>query len=746
MLRVDSTGWGALTVDRSPDPTGEVMTQKLRLTGHRRPLAKRNPAQRDAAQVEAFCKWVFGEPAAAVKQNHGSDAIEMVDVIDGRRKRRYQLLLAGGSGSGALYANGTTRAEGTVVQHGLTTEDPDLYDPLGRAIAAADWLDTVVNVELDELPSPGAPPPRAFRWGELKHFDGSAEHVPGHIRTLASRSEDRRIDAYDTLEEWLVGNNRWCKAADPAIETLLASLPATKAEAAPRLWLAAEIAGAPLSRMWARERAHGPPKRVTAAITRHAGELWKALSSKRPDVRAAVPMVLATVPGLAAQSLPRLKEIAAGDPDVLTRVSALLALARLGEGDDQIRTLLTTVRSDEAEPAALRGAAAFAMLRNDLAAPPDQDLPGLALWLGWDNRDDGPEDTFSWFAGGSELSKQGRGLVALAQAREMELSLVTAAASMSQTCTSKSTLERLEEVVLELSGLRRHAELGRALEPGRLTAGERRMVEVLADAPLFAEVTCGLVACGPARRRWLGLDEPRVMDRLVEHGRGKRKRRVPMWYDLKSKFERVGKRGINEVISNELTVAERWEVVVHLLATTYCIGGWHYLAIEPEVARLPSDPDFYRQLEPVLLELVPASRDSGVRSAATELYLAPRVRAGLSLGDDHVPFLDGEDADLLVEVLPGFPRKQRGPAAIAALEGSLRRGHSMGTMLDDAVTVLDALPMPELAAWIWATLDTLEERFKRRGGFPTLKSINRRRGELRKLVKKSTALRTVKLR
>lgn len=469
-------------------------------------------------------------------------------------------------------------------------------------------------------------------WSQLQHALGPATLVPKQVKDLIGRNPLARAESLTLLRTTVVGDSTWFDCSGPLVTMLLGSLGKAD-EPDVVLALVADVVGADHRRAWLDPRPDpaGHEGEARGAAMAQAKRLLALATDKRANVRAAVDLVLATLPELRDDSVPVLIERAGSDRVPSARASAFLALAALAEGHEGARG---AIRDGVGEGGLVGGAASLATLRVDESATFADHRAGLAEWLSWKG-DDGPPfwwfrtlRPFAWFPPLRHPDQTGRGLVALARHLKRADDLTEVASSMVAEADAVLQLQ-LTKVLLGLGGLapvegRPPPAIGSADD---LSAEQRAMAERLADTWLLPAGGYRLPAAKRTRRRWVGLEEPGPLEQPIDVGG----ETMARWQVLKT--------GNVEALEG-LTPLERWQAWIEYSARSYPPYTWNMQpdAIEAELERVAGEADLHERATELADELSQRFRaaDQARQLAAVEpvtaaLLLLPLVRAGKPL-------------------------------------------------------------------------------------------------------------------
>lgn len=491
---------------------------------------------------------------------------------------------------------------------------------------------------------------KTIDWKKLKHARGPATRVPAQVQQLLAKGNERREDAFSTLQDMLIEKGRWFEASAPALALLLDTAPKAP-EPDLLLVLAADVLGADHLRSWLAPLDEALPAeavKVHEAALERKEALFALLEGKEPAARAAATVVLTMLPELRGEALPLLKRRATQDDEEVVRASALLALGRLGAGDAEVAQIVDAARG--AEDPLVRGAGAVAWLRLDAGRSFAAVAEGLEAWLGWQPAEPWTPDQASlpWFGGLAvawyrmklPLGGAATALVALARQRDATRDLVEIALRLGSSATGGAALRRLSALVLDLGGFLQFGENHVALLD-ELSPEQRAIAEKLAPTRLVPLAGRGLPASGTPRRRWLGLAPPGPLERQVEVEISGSQHALPLWRAWKQIVATAGRdsRPIPPPLDALLSGHDRWQAIVEFDSKAY--GFACHMApeeLERQLAAIPHDDELLRraaELADELVERFAAAEAQGTPVApsftTSAMLLLPLVRAGKPL-------------------------------------------------------------------------------------------------------------------
>lgn len=552
-------------------------------------------------------------------------------------------------------------------------------------------------------------------WKSLKHAHGPATRVPEQVKALLADNQFARDQAYAVLRDTLVGDGEWFEASAPTASLLLDSVENTPEPH--RTWLLlADIMAADHARLWRLGPEAGvvpAASAVRSAVLARKALLIAALGAAAPAIRASASVLLTLLtPELGVEAVQRLQAQAQADPEPIVRANALLSLACLGSAAESLRN----ATAQGVEFALERGAREVAALRADDARPLSTNTSGLVDWFSTKapgaRSFESPQVQLAWFARYTAtylyrgLPGPDQPVLALlavlerrgAQAKESAVSLISSLAA-----ANPGYFElHAGKVLLALGGFPK--DQGNTSTPvmrvEECSEPQRAMAKRLAHTHLVPVPWFGMPASGACRARWIGVEPPGPLDRVVEVTIGKHSETLPLWQALTKLDAR--EQAFPPAIDGLLSGLDRWEVLVHRLAGSYTGGGrTSPEALERELA-VASEPGFFERASSVAADLAERYRAyvrSGLAVAqnvrVSSLLLLPFVRAGRAIDEAWDELVAVSNDPLAREVfayLPAARRERILLAYLASADAELeiqRAGH--------VVELIDLAPSPRLA-------------------------------------------------
>ena len=386
-------------------------------------------------------------------------------------------------------------------------------------------------------------------FSRLRTYSENAKYVPRLVRALTGGPEER-ADAFKALSSELFDTNKWFSASPAAAELLLSALASGDegGELAGRL-LADVVAGGSADAVGSGRFRAAPDARLGASTRRVVSEapdlVLAALSSERTEVAAAAALVLPYVP----EAL----EAATADESLLSpraaRASYLFARC-LADADSA--SVVRGLKLDALERAAVALAEMFTA-----GTVPEADLGPLF--------DAQSFDRFPWF--------NGHLLQPLAQRfgdapAATKLALVRAVSAPLQQ-TNAERLERAAESLIRLGGFRDDFEQSEVVLVERLSPLQRACAELLArrDGIRLSAGNWGIPESGRDRRRWLGIDPPGPLEKIVSYGKAK----LPLWKAWREEIAN-GDRQLPKFVEAALTPLELAEALSEVSLNGYGIS------------------------------------------------------------------------------------------------------------------------------------------------------------------------------
>ncbi len=202
-------------------------------------------------------------------------------------------------------------------------------------------------------------------FGERVHRHGPAGDVPALLKSLVSRSADRRDYAYGDLQDRFREPATWFDAGPPTAAWLLEH--ALTAPQPGLVWsLLADLIGADHRRAWVQrcESTSRDAAPTVSVVEAKLDVVLKALEHKKLPARCGAAAVASLLPSHADALVPVLMKMAEKKRGhVAIRASAILALARLSDVSRAAKTFVDDHEAGERDPETLRGVWALARWR-----------------------------------------------------------------------------------------------------------------------------------------------------------------------------------------------------------------------------------------------------------------------------------------------------------------------------------------------------------------------------------------------
>jgi HEAT repeat protein len=234
-------------------------------------------------------------------------------------------------------------------------------------------------------------------WGALQHAYGEARDVPDLLRALATEPEDR-AETWRALRSNLIHQGTVYEATSRAVPFLIRLAESPDVAARDEiLQYVVELAGghgsmpeelAPAGDALARaeaDRSVADVRAVQQAVADGAPAYLRLATDVDSDVRAQAAHALGRCRSRAAEVLPQLRALVAGESDARVAASLVCALAIVGGADEAARLRL------EDDSSVVRFAGAFALLRVAGPAAPNRCVTTVVAAL------DGKDDDLSTF-------------------------------------------------------------------------------------------------------------------------------------------------------------------------------------------------------------------------------------------------------------------------------------------------------------------------------------------------------------
>jgi hypothetical protein len=556
-------------------------------------------------------------------------------------------------------------------------------------------------------------------WKTLRHAHGSAKNIPLEIKNLSADDGAKRAFALKVLEESLYRDVKWFSAGPAAIPLLVKAAKNPKIKARGRvLALTVDIlTGNHLALLgWGLDMREGdlkqqfakaPAKAAYAAFHAATGDFVTLLGDEDASVRSAAAFALGFAWESAAKHASTLRAHERSEKDPFVRASLLLALGLIDRytNDASDGPQLLTLAGDTSVPDIVRGSAVLAHLQ--FAPRPlsnvELDAAMRMVKLGNVGR-----DQFPWCHGRADQLTT-RVLEARAPSGKVQGAKLVARAA-AELGPGAPLAEEWAGGALELLFPQR-SELMLASE---LTDDQREVVVALSRRDLRAPfISYGIPEHARVRRRWLGVDPPGVLERVVPMKIKGKEQEQPLWRSLlaltPSGTERE-RSALYKKLAEMLAPEDYVDVYAECVLSAYGI-------VQPFPNRLAeviheagehAVPWSRRMIEELLAD---DADDTLARTPDIGNHaLLPVVRelAGKPLEPRLYPLVvPSGRADVMCQVLKAVPLKQREALVVPPLERDLLESHSPRITLGIALNALEAVPTSAMRALVKRLADML---------------------------------------
>ncbi|WP_437735243.1 hypothetical protein [Sorangium sp. So ce1335] len=536
-------------------------------------------------------------------------------------------------------------------------------------------------------------------WSKLKRKDGSAQNLPHHLGALTAAQPEARAQARGELRRFLCDAADWFSASAPAITSLvdLAADPATP-DRGQVLALAVDVLT--VGHRWFLARgldfrearvqslfAKGTEaRRALEAMEAELPRLARLAEDADAGVRAAAAMALAFIASAAAPSRALLLGRLDREPEPLVRGSVAVALGMLGryEPSAEIAQRLRALVAGN-EPEILRGVAFAARLHVDPAPPSAAELELAGALLRATRVD---EALFPWMYGRVDHLVEQQ-----LKAHSEEGALVAARLLLAMVRDADASDPLRNERAKDALGLvlDPYADAPDALSEGQAEVA-RELTRLDVDLP-FA--LYHLPGRRRDRRRFLGIDPPGPLDRVVPLDLPGVDPAWPLWRTLRflggKRFdERVLAERLREALSPEdyLGVCGEWKL------GTYGVRMRSDL-LRPAIEAAPADvaQRWGRAFADMLLDDPSLSSNQRAVGNYAVLPLVRGLGPGQVLEDRYDGLLTYVGPEWLArEVLSALPLDRRERVLCDEIERNLAAGSALDISLRLLVPLLDLAP------------------------------------------------------
>ena len=382
-------------------------------------------------------------------------------------------------------------------------------------------------------------------WKKLRTARGPAARVPKQVADLLSDDSEISEAAVGTLNASIYAPGQWYSASAPVVDLFVDVITAKGNQ---RFWatflLADVIGGDHLHALEQKNIASSAEAKATrAAAVARLDDLLGALDDDDPRVRSGVAEVLAFIPEARDASLRALRTRFGVESVANVRGSIILALGVLGADRSWI---------EPGTDAITRGAAALAtLLLEPAAAPKAVDLASLL-------HADISNHAFGW--GRFELERL---ITTILRRRGDDVLDVFLSINLADDARG---WERWARAAMEESGLKQRYEKDDVVSVDELSPRERALAERVAKTDGIEGIGWGIPSSGRVRRRWLGVDPPGPLEKLVTH----KGRATPLWKVWRELYSDA-KDGIPTFVRKQLTPIELAHALGEMLLGSYGI-------------------------------------------------------------------------------------------------------------------------------------------------------------------------------
>jgi hypothetical protein len=550
-------------------------------------------------------------------------------------------------------------------------------------------------------------------WAQLKiRGDKPADAVPTHIEALGQPECPR----WDHVTELMVlqSPGKIYSAATRAVPLLaeLLTKPSTPDKDTILVLLAATVCASTRTRMvWGvnLERAdiksfyaRGTARDVWKETWKHRDTYVALLGDSDAMVRSAAAFLLAFDFEGAAAVLPELEKCAAGEVEPKTKASQLMSLGLLRSYAPSAKPALNlaTIASDSSQDPLVRGAAVVAHLyaRREPVKLTEPQRDVLVQWCGLAEVD---VDGYPWNNGATDMH-----CARVVEARCVEGGLV-AAEILTEAIRRFGPEGRSSEWaggILELAFEKASYAVAAGPfmidanldEPSKFSDRQRALLEVLASYSFSAPfLEYGIPAEVFDRRRWLGLEPPGPMERVVTVEVLGKKRTWPVWLCLKVQQASEPDKAIDvaALLGGVLTPTQLLEVRLEYTKNAYSLrlGGEVFDEVMAHSKEMLPWARSYLPYISRIFHQFGGTLSGGALAGIT----AMRVLAKEGCVDEILPEYDvliNPSNRIMLEILP-LPRREK-----------LVASHIAATQLDDAEAMWSA-GARNMVTWSLENLD-----------------------------------------
>jgi hypothetical protein len=411
-----------------------------------------------------------------------------------------------------------------------------------------------------------------IKWKQLKTIKGTAVNVPKFLEEILTRENERHaLHDWQDIKTILVKKGEWVSSAAPVIRTLLSQFDRSKF---PEyiLFLIADIVAADCNDLWLTQTKTEPEanlllKNCLDAVSENISILFNSLNSNRRHERAGAAIVMGSTLGYGSWELKALENQFAVETDPLVKACLLCSLELVDKSSRWSSEVQRIAQEGDPQPL-VHGMATLCWLRSDANNDLDKVFQGVEAWLR-------TEPGYCDYLPFQRLFHNGHFTKVLAEALNKQtasnrINVLKALINLGNKVTHEKAVNRLGDVIDLVLG-RNPEEKPRVIPANELDEEHRLVAEGLVDSWVYPKARW-MPAAGSTRRRWLGVDEPSILELPAPEGIDSKKPSRPLWQVFLELDENRDKNQLMpEVIKKAFGLYHQWWIMAVMHGNSYGI-------------------------------------------------------------------------------------------------------------------------------------------------------------------------------
>jgi hypothetical protein len=540
-----------------------------------------------------------------------------------------------------------------------------------------------------------------IKWKQLKTIKGTAVNVPKFLEEiLTSENERQALDDWLDIRKILVKNGEWVSSAAPVIRTLMAQFERAKF---PEyiMFLIADIVAADCNDLWLTKRktdteANPLLKDCLDAISENISILFNSLNSNRRLERAGAAIVMGSTLGYGSWELKALENQYAVETDPLVKACLLCSLDLVDKSSRWSSEVQRIAQEGDPQPL-VHGMATLCWLRSDANNSLDKVFQGAESWLitepiyneclPFQRVFHNVHLTRVLF---ESLNKQ---------IESNRINVLKSLITLENKVTHETAISRLGAVIDLVLG-RDPEDKPSVIPANELDEAHRLVAEGLADSYVYPNAGW-MPAAGSRRRRWLGMDDPSILEIPVpqEVKSSQPHQSQPIWQFVQ---EREASRPQNQLLPaplmNILQPKDRWLLAVEIYLHSYGQANEIDLTTLTECShQLPIDDETVHSIynfcrETLRRQQLVLGHGFGY-SIISRLLLLPLARSNVAIPEEFFDLLWFYNSDEEREILASVPRDYLSRTLIELLKTKPKFAFNTAKKY---LAFIDIAPTPEL--------------------------------------------------